>query len=582
MDVLLKVFTLLGGLAFFLYGMNVMSSSLGKVAGGKLESSLRKVTSHPLTAGVLGAGITIAIQSSSAMTVMLVGLVNSGILHFEQTINFIMGSNIGTTVTNWITSLSGLEGSGVLELLKPKNFSPVVAIIGILMIMMSKKPRRHDVGKVMVGFAILMYGMELMSQPVAGLRESPRFAELLVAFNNPVVGVLVSALFTGIIQSSAATIMIVQQLTLTGQISYNIAIPLVIGANIGTCMTALISSVGVTREAKKVSVVHITIKIIGAVVCLVLFYGLHAVIGFEFVDMAASMAGVALVHTVFNLVNTFILAPFHRQLCAIANFIVRPARGSQEFVFLDERLISTPSIAVNEANTMTNKMAVLARSTLFSAISLTHTYSEKLAGQIAAQEDELDNYEDKLGTFLVKLSSRSLSEADSRAVSKMLHTIGDFERLGDHAVNLLRSAEEMHEKKIVFSDEARAEMQTLTDAIHEIMNLAIDSYVGGDINKAHCVEPLEQVIDALIGVIKSAHVERLQAGRCTIQTGFVLSDLLNNYERISDHCSNIAVALIETSVGSFGTHEYLNEIKKGGAPDFSATYDAYAKKFMLQ
>lgn len=582
MDVLLKVLELVGGLAFFLYGMNVMSGGLGKVAGGKLETSLQRVTSNPFTAMGLGAGITIAIQSSSAMTVMLVGLVNSGIMHFEQTINFIMGSNIGTTVTNWITSLSGLDANGPIALLQPANFSPLVALLGVAMIMMSKKTRRQDLGKILVGFAVLMYGMVLMGNSVSDLKNSEKFSEMLVAFESPVLGVVVSAVFTGIIQSSAATIGIVQTLASTGQITYTMAIPLVLGANIGTCMTAIISSIGVTKDAKKVSVVHITIKIIGTVVCLSLFFGAAALFDFSFLNQPIGLPGVALVHTIFNLVNTVILAPFHKQLIAIANFIVRPGNQKQEFAFLDERLINTPSIAVNEASVMTGKMAVMARDTILTALQLVTNYDEKKAQQILAYEDELDMYEDKLGTFLVKLSSHSMSDNDSRQVAKLLHTIGDFERLGDHAVNLLRSAQEIREKKIVFSDQAVRELQELTSALSEILELTIRSFTENDLALAQRVEPLEQVIDALIAVAKNSHIERLQAGTCTIQTGFVWSDLLTNYERVSDHCSNIAVALIETSAGSFGTHQYLNTVKATGSHDFAAVYQEYAAKYHVE
>ena len=582
MDVLIKVLELVGGLAFFLYGMNVMSGGLGKVAGGRLENSLQRVTSNPFTAMGLGAGITIAIQSSSAMTVMLVGLVNSGIMHFEQTINFIMGSNIGTTVTNWITSLSGLDANGPIALLQPENFSPIVAILGVAMIMMSKKTRRQDLGKILVGFSVLMYGMVLMGNSVAGLKNSEKFSEMLVAFESPVVAVIVSAAFTGIIQSSAATIGIVQTLATTGQITYTMAIPLVLGANIGTCMTALISSIGVTKDAKKVSVIHITIKIIGTVVCLSLFYGADALFDFGFLNQPIGLPGVALVHTIFNVVNTAILAPFHKQLIAIANFIVRPAKKQQEFAFLDERLINTPSIAVNEANVMTGKMAVMARDTILTALQLVANYSEKDAQRVLAYEDDLDMYEDKLGTFLVKLSSHSMSDADSRQVAKLLHTIGDFERLGDHAVNLLRSAQEIREKKIVFSDQALRELTELTEALREILTLTISSFTENDLTLAQRVEPLEQVIDAMISVAKSSHIDRLQAGTCTIQTGFVWSDLLTNYERVSDHCSNIAVAMIETSAGSFGTHQYLNTVKATGSHDFTAVYQEYAKKYHVE
>lgn len=579
MSVLLALFQLVGGLAFFLYGMNVMSGGLGKLAGGSLERSLRKATSNRAFGMTLGAGITIAIQSSSAMTVMLVGLVNSGIMRFDQTISVIMGSNVGTTVTNWILTLSGVDGEGWMALLQPKNFSPLVAIAGIAMIMMSKKTRRQDIGKIMVGFAVLMFGMDQMSGSMNGLRESESFRQLLLAFENPIVAVLASTVFTGVIQSSAATIGIVQTLAATGQISFNVAIPLVLGANIGTCATALISSIGVTKDAKKVSVVHIIIKIVGTVFFLGAFYGANALLHFDFLDAEISRAGVALVHTVFNVVNTIILFPFSKQLVALANFFVRPSKKDEKGTFLDERLLNQPSVAVNEAVNMTCKMAELAGETIRAAVSLCGSYSEKIADEILANENSLDEYEDKLGTFLVRLSGKSLSDADSRRVSRLLHTIGDFERLGDHAVNLVRSAEEIHTKKITFSDEAKAEIANLSDALHEILGLTIDSFTEDNLEMARHVEPLEQVIDALIALVKSAHIERLQSGKCTIQTGFVLSDLLTNFERVSDHCSNIAVAMLETSVGSFDTHEYLNEVKKGGAANFVSAYDAYARKY---
>lgn len=579
MNVLLKVFTLLGGLAFFLYGMNVMSGGLRKIAGGSLERSLKRVTANRFAGMGLGAVITIAIQSSSAMTVMLVGLVNSGIMPFDQTISVIMGSGMGTTVTNWITAMSGVGGEGWLVLLKPESFSPLLAIIGITMVMMSKKSRRQDIGKILVGFSILMYGMTLMSSSVSGLKDSPQFSNILVAFENPFLGLLVGTVFTGIIQSSAATVSIIQALSATGQISFGVSIPLILGANIGTCVTALISSIGVNRDAKKVSVIHIAMKIIGATVCMAIFYGAHAIVDFSFVDATIGRFGIAAIHTIFNVFNTILLFPLTKQLVKLANFLVRPAKNTETYTFLDERLLSTVSIAVSEASAMTVKMANLARSTILSAIGLCHRYDEKTASSVLKNEDELDMFEDNLGTFLVKLSSRSLSESDSQQVSKMLHTIGDLERLGDHAVNILRSAEEIHDKKIIFSEQARAELKNLTDALNEILELTIDSFCEGNLEMAQHVEPLEQVIDHLIAAAKTAHIERLQAGTCTIQTGFVLSDLLNNYERVSDHCSNIAVALIETSAGSFGTHEYLNDVKETGNHDFMKVYQAYEKKY---
>ena len=534
MTVLLKVFTLLGGLAFFLYGMNVMSGGLGKLAGGSLERSLKTMTKNRFAGMALGAVITIAIQSSSAMTVMLVGLVNSGIMQLGQTIGVIMGSNIGTTLTPWILSLSGVNGTGWIQLLKPENFSPIIAFIGVVLIMMCKKPRKRDIGKILVGFAVLMYGMTLMGSSVSGLENSAAFTSILTAFENPLLGVLVGAVVTGVIQSSAASVGILQTLAATGQISYGIAIPIIMGQNIGTCVTALISSIGVNKNARKVAVVHITFNLIGTVVCLCLFYGLHAIFHFAFVATPINAVGISAVHTIFNLFTTALLCPFTKQLERFANFVIRPSKKKETYAFLDERLLGTPSIAVGEASDMTVKMATLARMTILSAINICQSYDVKVADEILKHEDELDLYEDKLGTFLVKLSSRSLSIADSRKVSNMLHTIGDFERLGDHAVNLRKTAEEIHDKHIVFSEDAVKELQNLTNALTEILELTIDAFSEHNLEMARHVEPLEQVIDCLISAAKSTHVERLQSGKCTIQNGFVLNDLLTNYEQWSD------------------------------------------------
>lgn len=579
MDVVFAALKLIAGLAFFLYGMHVMSAGLGKMAGGSLERSLRKATSHPVLGMGLGAGITVAIQSSSAMTVMLVGLVNSGLMLFDQTISVLMGSNIGTTVTSWILTLTGVEGSGWMELLKPKNFSAVIAIIGAVLILMSKKTKRQDLGKIMVGFAVLMYGMTFMSDAMDQVKDNPSFQSMLVAFDNPLVALLASTVFTGVIQSSAATIGIVQALTVTGLISYGNAIPLVLGANIGTCATALLSSVGVTKEAKKVSVVHIIIKLIGTAIFMILYFIAATAFDLHFLEEPAGRAGIALIHTVFNVANTVLLYPFHKQLVSLTNRLVRSSKKQGEGAFLDERLISTPPVAVNEAMVQTKQMAELAQKTLETSLELFHHFDEKAAEQIMTDEGDLDNYEDKLGSFLVKLSSRALSDHDSRRVSLMLHTIGDFERLGDHAVNLLKSAREIKDKEIAFSEDAQAEIRNLTDALNEILTLTVRAFRESDRMQATHVEPLEQVIDVLIAQSKSKHIERLQLGKCTIQTGFVLSDLLTNYERISDHCSNIAVALIETDVGSFDTHAYLNDIKTGGSRDFVDDYKRFAEKY---
>lgn len=578
MDVLL----LIGGLAFFLFGMNVMSDNLRKVAGSSLEHSLKKLTDNRFLGILLGFIITIAIQSSSAMTVMLVGLVNSGIMQFSQTISVIIGSNIGTTVTTWITSLSGIGDSGIVSMLNPKNFSPIIALIGVAMLTLSKKPRRHDLGRILVGFSVLMYGMVMMGNSVQELEHSGSFQTILTAFSNPFVAVLVSTVFTGIIQSSAGTIGIVQNLALSGQITYNMAIPLVLGANIGTCVTALISSIGVNKNAKKVAILNVLFNVIGTVLFMAVFYGADLLLDFDFMDNSVSIFGVSMIHTVFNVANTLILLPFWSHLERLTNLLVRPSRATNKTEFLDERLLSTVSVAVAEADSRTRKMAHIAHDTLLSSIGLLYNYSEKGAAEILKKEDELDMYEDKLGTFLVKLARKSLSEKDSQEVSKMLHSIGDLERLGDHAVNLLRSAQEIHDKKIHFSEQARQEVDNLTAALKEILNLTIDSFCKEDLDTARRIEPLEQVIDLLISDAKTKHIERLQQGVCTIELGFVLSDLLANYERISDHCSNLAVALIETHAGSFGTHEYLNEVKESGSHEFAEIYHSYKSKYRIE
>ncbi len=583
MDVLLKVFMLFGGLAFFLYGMNVLSGGLSKLAGGSLERALKKMTSNRFAGMLLGAGITIAIQSSSAMTVMLVGLVNSGIMTLGQTIGVIMGSNIGTTLTPWIFSMSGIEGSGWIALLKPENFSLVVALIGIIMIMMGKKNKHKDIGAICVGFAVLMYGMKLMGDSVDGLENSPVFGEILSVFENPLLGVLFGAVVTGIIQSSAASVAMLQALAAGGAISYGVAIPIIMGQNIGTCVTALISSIGVSKNAKKVGVVHIAFNLIGTAVCLILFFGANAIFEFSFTDDPINGFGIALVHTIFNVFTTAILCPFTKQLEAIANKVIKPSKkDAARGAFLDERLLRTPSVAVSEAVSMTGKMAVLAQRSILSAIEQFKNYSDKTGESVIKDEDELDNYEDKLGSFLVRLSSSALTDEDSRQVSKLLHTIGDFERLGDHAVELQKGAEEIHDKKISFSDEATVELETLQKAITEILDLTVNAFNSNDRALAQHVEPLEQVIDSLIAQAKNNHIERLQAGKCTIKTGFVQADLLASYERISDHCSNIAVAVIETQTGSFDTHQYLSEAKESGSHHFAEHYKVYAEKYGVQ
>ena len=560
-----SVLTLCGGLAFFLYGMNTMSKSLEKMAGGKLERTLKKMTSNPVKSLLLGAGITIAIQSSSAMTVMLVGLVNSGVMELGQTIGVIMGSNIGTTLTAWILSLAGLESDNVwINLLKPENFSPAIALAGIVLIMGAKKQKRRDVGQIMVGFSILMYGMELMKSAVAPLADMPEFESLLTAFHNPLLGVLVGAVFTGVIQSSAASVGILQALALTGSISFGMAIPIIMGQNIGTCVTALLSSIGVSRNAKRVAVVHISFNLLGTAICLILFYGGHLLFDFSFMDRPITAVGVAFCHTVFNVFTTLILLPFTRQLEKLACRAVKAEPDTQRFAFLDPRLLRTPSVAVSECASMTNRMATLAHENLLLSIRQLWDYSADREAEIVSNEDKLDIYEDRLGSYLVEVSRHSLSGADSREAARLLHSINDFERIGDHALNIQQSAQELHDKELSFSDTAREELKVLIDALTDILGQAFSCFSGNDAQAAAHVEPMEETIDRLIEEIRLRHIERLQNGKCTIQLGFILNDLLTNFERVSDHCSNIAVCVIESGNSAIDPHAYLHEIRHSG------------------
>lgn len=577
---LFSIFTLCGGLAFFLYGMTTMSKSLEKMAGGKLERLLKNMTSNPFKSLLLGAGITIAIQSSSAMTVMLVGLVNSGVMELGQTIGVIMGSNIGTTLTAWILSLTGLESGNVfVNLLKPENFSPLVALVGIILIMGSKKQKRRDIGRIMVGFSILMYGMELMKEAVSPLADMPEFASILTAFNNPLLGVLVGAVFTGIIQSSAASVGILQALALTGSITYGMAIPIIMGQNIGTCVTALLSSIGVNRNAKRVAVIHISFNIIGTVVCLILFYGGNLIFHFAFMNQPVGAVGIAFCHTVFNVFTTVILLPFSRQLEQLARRLIKSEPKKERFAFLDPLLLRTPGVAVSECVNMTVQMGQTARRNVLLAIEQLSDYQESRETEILENEDKLDIYEDRLGGYLVEISQHGISIADSRTVSRLLHAIGDFERLGDHALNLQESARELHEKELHFSAAAEAELEVLLSALRDILDQALNSFSADDPDTAKKVEPLEETVDRLIEEIRVRHIQRLQTGECTIQLGFVLNDLLTNFERVSDHCSNIAVSIIEEHNGEADRHAYLHSVKAGG--DFSADLDRDLEKYRL-
>ena len=586
-DIITMLALLCGGLAFFMYGMNVMSSGLEKMAGGKLEGMLRKGTSNPFKSMGLGAGITVAIQSSSAVTVMLVGLVNSGIMVLGQTIGVIMGSNIGTTLTAWLLAFNGTETSNpFLTLLKPETFALLFALAAIGVTMFSKKEKHHSIAYIVVGFAILIYGMEMMSDSMKPFRDvdPETFSQVLDLFKNPLFGVAVGAIFTGIIQSSAASIGILMTFAAipSMNITFAMAIPIIMGQNIGTCVTALISSIGVTKNAKRVAVVHILFNIIGTVVFLPIYYLADLFIGFGFSDVRIDGFGISLVHTIFNVLGTAMLMPFSKALEKAANLLVKDGEEKETFQFIDQRLLATPSIAIAECDRKTTEMARIAQKTLLSAMGLVWNYDEDLSKKVAKEEDKLDLFEDKLGTILVQLSSRALSDADSKRVSKQLHTIGDFERIGDHAVNLLKTAQEIYEKQVSFSAQAEAELKVVTAAITEIVELTMDSFAADDVEAATRVEPLEQWIDHLIAEVKARHIERLQAGKCTIQLGFILSDILNNYERVSDHCSNIAVALIETKQNAYDAHEYLNGVKQAGDPEFEAAYLTYKNKYSIK
>ena len=577
-----SICTLCGGLAFFLFGMHVMSQSLEKIAGGKLESTLKKMTSNPFKSLALGAGITIAVQSSSAMTVMLVGLVNSGIMQLEQTVGVIMGSNVGTTLTAWLLSTAGIKSDNILiSMLKPENFAPIVALIGIIMIMMSKKKKRQDIGTIMVGFAVLMYGMELMKNAVSPLAEMEGFSKLLVAFKNPLLSVAFGAVFTGVIQSSAASVGILQALSLTGTISYRMAIPIIMGQNIGTCVTALLSSIGVNKNAKRVTIVHMSFNIIGTIICLTVFYGLDAFIHFSFVDKSIGAVEIAAVHSIFNIVTTLILLPFSSQLVKLAKKLIHDSKEAEEAVLLDKRLIATPPLAVSQCREKTVEMAQGAKEALHEALRAIFDYSDKAVVKVEEKEQLLDEMEDQLSTFLLELSAVSLTDEDSRTVTELLHTISDFERISDHAINMIEIAQEMERNSRSFSDSAKADFSTLFAALTEISGITVKAFTDNDTDIAVNVEPLEEVIDDLTQTIRDKHISRLRKGECSPELGVYLSDLLINCERVSDHCSNIAVSIIQIAKSNMNSHVYLNELKAQRSEQFLESYNAYGQKYRL-
>lgn len=577
-----SILQLLCGLALFLYGMNTMGDGLEKLSGGKLEKILEKLTNNTFKGFILGAAVTAVIQSSSATTVMVVGFINSGIMKLRQGIGVIIGANFGTVVTSWILSLSGIEGdSMIMQMLKPASFSAVFAFVGIVLMMFTKTEKNRNLSTIFIGFAVLMVGMEQMSAAVEPLENDPTFASFLTLFNNPIFGIFAGVVLTAIIQSSSASVGILQALSSTGVITYSMAIPIVLGQNIGTCVTALISCIGAKKNAKRAAFVHLYYNIIGVFAFCLLFYGSSLFINYSFMSETVNQANVALIHTVFNIFEIILLLPLNRVLEKLACLTIRDKEEENDTPFLDERFLNTPSLATERAMSLSTKMARLSEGTLLGSLELLSEYNDKVAETIQDNEDMIDTYEDVISTYLVKLSMKTLSEADSKKVQLVLHTIGDFERISDHAVNILQVAKEIEQKKVKFSDEARAGLEVMVAALIEIINNATLAFIHNDVKLAAKVEPLEQVIDRLRDKLKEAHVRRLTNGECTIELGFIFSDLITNIERVSDHCSNIAIGVIEINRNGYEAHEYLHELKNSDDIQYNADYKAYKQKYSL-
>ena len=575
------VFTLLGGLALFLYGMNVMGDALEKSAGRQLKNILAKLTSNTFNGFLLGLGVTLIMQSSSATTVMVVGFVNSGIMTLHQATGVIMGANLGTSVTAWLLSTTGIEGGGILEFFKPSSFAPVLAFIGIILIMFQKNAKRKDIGLILIGFAVLMTGMDLMSGSVSDLKESDAFKSVLTKFSNPILGIVVGTVFTAIIQSSSASVGILQALSSTGVISYYTAIPIIIGQNIGTCVSALLSSIGAGKNARRAALVHLYFNIAAAIIVGGGFYLINSFVEFNF-PPTINPLGIAMVHTTFKLIALLFLMPASRLLEKLAMLTVPDSKDDVETTeLLDDRLIATPAVAIESARKVAVDMAKLSVRSLKNSIVLLNNYTDKGMESIKAEEDKVDKYEDTLGTYLVKISSQELTESDGHELTKLLHIIGDFERISDHAVNVAGTAQEMSEKKLSFSEKAQKEITVMVSAVEEILDASLDAFCNGDMRQAFSVEPLEEVIDYLNAKIKKRHVARLQRGECTIELGFVLNDLLNNLERVSDHCSNIAGCVIEMEHDALDLHDYLSKLKTEENSRYTEIYNDYKEKYVL-
>lgn len=580
------VLSMLGGLALFLYGMHTMGEGLTKISGGKLERILEKLTSSPLRAVCLGALVTAVIQSSSATTVMVVGFVNSGIMKLSQAIGIIMGANIGTTITSWILSLSGIESDNFLmQFLKPANFSPVLAIIGIFFIMFLNNQKKKDIGMILVGFAILMFGMETMSDAVAPLADVPEFTGILTMFRNPILGMLAGVILTAVIQSSSASVGILQALCATGAITYGTAFPIIMGQNIGTCVTALLSGVGATRSARRASLVHLYFNVLGTAVFMIGFYLVHAIVPFGFFDDVAGPMGIAVIHSIFNVVATLILLPFSKVLEKLAYISIPETEEEKQQkemgTLLDERFLEQPAFAMERCKKVAMVMAETSKQGLLDAMSLIDHYDEKVARQVYRKEEEVDHFEDELGSYLVKLSAKNLSQQDAETLSMILHSISDFERISDHAMNIEESARKIKDHGIQFSDKAKGELAAFERIVKDILSLSVQAFVNENSLLARDIEPMEEVVDRMTKKVKKRHVKRLEKGKCTMEAGLVLNDLATNFERVADHCSNIGVCVIQINEDTFEAHEYLDTLDKGNDSWFHGKYEEYKKKYQL-
>ena len=577
-----NLFTLMGGLALFLYGMNLMGESLEQQAGGKLQVILSKLSDNPLKGFLLGLGVTAVIQSSSATTVMVVGFVNSGIMQLHQAVGIIMGSNVGTTVTSWLLSLTGIQGDSFwVKMLKPSSFGPILAFAGIILAMFCKSSKKKGVGNILLGFFILMTGMEFMSSSMKPLADMPWFSSLFLHFSNPILGVLAGAALTAIIQSSSASVGILQALALTGSVTYGSAIPIIMGQNIGTCVTAMISSVGASKNAKRAAFVHLYFNVIGVVLFLTAFYSLNTLLHFEIIHDTVSVMGIAVIHSTFNVITTLVLLPFNRVLEKLAILTVPDGTSKDAAApLLDKRLLGTPAVATSRAHQCTVDMAQLAQSGLLKAMSLVHIWNDQVSDEVVEREEQVDHYEDALGTYLVQLSGLPLTVDDNRTVNTLLYSLSDLERISDHSLNLRKSALEVRDKQVVFSHQALEDLNLVEWAVQDIVNLTVQAFANQDNAAARQVEPLEQVIDEIVHQVRSRHVERLQNGQCSITNGFILADLLTCYERVADHCSNVAVAMIEVAHDSFDTHEYLQGVK-ADREGLDRMMDQYRKRYGL-